>query len=422
MLRAAHGFGSMLPFLVAGCAQRPASPPPSDAAPLSAWIELGDGGVILARAITTGACPVLVAEGIRLPLRTRAEASDGYAVRSCEIEVPAGATNVTVGPIALRAPVTPRSIVVLGDTGCRMKVKAGKGRFQACNDGDAWPFAKLAARAAALSPDLVVHVGDYFYREAACPPNEAGCTGAPWGYGWDAWNADFFTPAAALLRAAPWVMVRGDHERCDRASVGWFRFLDPGPVPTGCPSATPARAVTLGGLTLVAIDTAVTPDDPPKPADVEIAKRQLAEANAKAKGETWLLAHAPLWAVWNEDERGPKTTTETLQAASGNTFPPAISTIVSGHLHRFQLLSYGAARPVQLIAGHGGSKLDAAKLADYGGRELMGATVSTWRDRLEPGFVLLEAEEGGWKATTYDANGPSGLICHLRGREARCAP
>jgi hypothetical protein len=50
---------------------------------------------------------------------------------------------------------------------------------------------------------------------------------SPWGYGWDTWKADFFDPAQALLKAAPWVMVRGNHETCTRAGQGWWRFLDP---------------------------------------------------------------------------------------------------------------------------------------------------------------------------------------------------
>ncbi|MDW4746763.1 metallophosphoesterase, partial [Escherichia coli] len=74
-----------------------------------------------------------------------------------------------------------------------------------------------------------LHVGDYHYRENACPPDVAGCQGSPWGYGWDTWQADLFQPAAPLMAAAPWVLVRGNHEECARAGQGWFRFLDPRP-------------------------------------------------------------------------------------------------------------------------------------------------------------------------------------------------
>jgi len=40
-------------------------------------------------------------------------------------------------------------------------------------------------------------------------------------------------PAAPLLAAAPWLLVRGNHESCDRAGQGWWRFLDPRPLERG---------------------------------------------------------------------------------------------------------------------------------------------------------------------------------------------
>jgi hypothetical protein len=91
----------------------------------------------------------------------------------------------------------------------------------------------VATAAASLRPDLVIHVGDYHYRETACPSGNRGCAGSPWGYGWDAWDADLFTPAQALLAAAPWIVVRGNHESCFRAGQGWWRFLDPRPLVPG---------------------------------------------------------------------------------------------------------------------------------------------------------------------------------------------
>ena len=91
----------------------------------------------------------------------------------------------------------PQRILVLGDTGCRIKGAA----LQACNDPAAWPFPPLAAAAAKLKPDLIVHVGDYLYRESACPAGNAGCAGSPWGDNWTTWQADFYTPAAPLLAA-----------------------------------------------------------------------------------------------------------------------------------------------------------------------------------------------------------------------------
>ena len=116
---------------------------------------------------------------------------------------------------------------MLGDTGC--KIKLSDGAFQRCNDHAAWPLAAVADAAASVAPDLVIHVGDYLYRENACPAGNAGCAGSPWGYGWDAWEADLFAPAAKLMAVAPWIVVRGNHESCARAGQGWWRLIDPRP-------------------------------------------------------------------------------------------------------------------------------------------------------------------------------------------------
>ncbi|MFX8797610.1 metallophosphoesterase, partial [Acinetobacter baumannii] len=85
----------------------------------------------------------------------------------------------------------------------------------------AWPFKLGATLSASLKPDLVLHVGDFHYREKPCPAGNDGCAGSPWGDNWDVWREDFFAPADSLLRAAPWIMVRGNHELCDRGGHGW---------------------------------------------------------------------------------------------------------------------------------------------------------------------------------------------------------
>ena len=148
-----------------------------------------------------------------------------FPVLTCEARIPAGTTQASVSGQPLPLPrARPERIVVIGDTGCRLK---DNGDYQDCNRPEAYPFARIAALAAAWKPDLVVHVGDYHYRENACPADRPGCAGSPWGYGWDAWNADFFAPGQPLLRAAPWVMARGNHESCSRGGQGFWRFLDP---------------------------------------------------------------------------------------------------------------------------------------------------------------------------------------------------
>ena len=146
-----------------------------------------------------------------VPARGEAGQADNKAavfdVLTCEATWPQGASSARVAGQELAAPkANINRIVVIADTGCRMK--GAENAFQPCNDPVAWPFAQVAQSAALTKPDLVIHIGDMHYRESPCPAGNTGCAGSPWGYGFDAWQADFFVPAKPLLAAAPWVFVR----------------------------------------------------------------------------------------------------------------------------------------------------------------------------------------------------------------------
>ena len=110
----------------------------------------------------------------------------------------------------------------MGDTGCRLETGDPP---QSCNDPQAWPFKQISDMASSFNPNLVIHVGDYLYRQDACPQGDNGCEGSPFGDNYATWDADFFAPANRLLRKAPWVFSRGNHEECGRAGKGWFCFL-----------------------------------------------------------------------------------------------------------------------------------------------------------------------------------------------------
>ena len=71
--------------------------------------------------------------------------------------------------------------IVFGDTGCRIKKK----KKQDCNTADEWPYATLAQHAAAAKPDVVIHIGNYLYRETPCSPQVKHCPNSPTGYGWN---------------------------------------------------------------------------------------------------------------------------------------------------------------------------------------------------------------------------------------------
>jgi hypothetical protein len=187
--------------------------------------------------------PVNTAPGITAAAIIAGAAAGGpgkpalFPVSSCEYPLPSNTTSAVVAGQSLPVPkANPQKIVIIGDTGCRLQTDNG---WQSCNDPNPegtdtpYPFAAIAAAAAAQNPDLVIHVGDYAYRDNECPAGLGyNCGGSPWGFGWDTWEADLFAPGAPLLAAAPWVMTRGNHEQCNRAGQGWYRFLDTQPFDT----------------------------------------------------------------------------------------------------------------------------------------------------------------------------------------------
>ena len=275
--------------------------------------------------------------------------------------LPAGAQAASVAGRTLPLPkAQPQRIAIIADTGCRMK-KADNA-WQACNDASVWPLDTIAASVAKLSPDLVMHIGDYHYRENACPPDIAGCKDSPWGYGWDTWQADLFRPAAPLLAKAPWVVVRGNHEECARAGQGWFRFLDPRPYSAARSCDDPANdnnanysepyAVSLGsGSQVIVFDTAKVGRTPLKTTDAQFGIYQkqfqtVAALASKAGMTTTIFTnHHPILAFAPIAGSTPAPGNLALQSVMSSLnaqayYPPGVHVALHGHVHDFQAINF----------------------------------------------------------------------------------
>ena len=161
---------------------------------LVAWVELGPDGQAIARAITSERdCPFIRLDHRRhqMSLRVGAETipprptdlkPSDFPVTTCEYSIPPGTRTASVSDrdeddrehrrhrLPLPKP-NPQRIVILGDTGCRLHIGDP---WQACFDREEWPLETIAETAARFEPDLVVHVGDYHYRENECPPDIGG--------------------------------------------------------------------------------------------------------------------------------------------------------------------------------------------------------------------------------------------------------
>ncbi len=273
----------------------------------------------------------------------------------------------------------PSRIIILGDTGCRDRLNDDTQDSQTC-DGKNWPFKQIAAASAGDDPDLILHVGDYMYIDVD---------------DWSAWQAAFFEPAEPLLEAAPWVMVRGNHEQCGQhgqAPHGYYLFFGLGDV-KACKEdddldATYALDLSQGHRLIVAdsatayqpdVQNALTAPIGGEGVSSEI-KNVFGHIGLWAKEQeaktVWLTTHVPVFALEKceelkkdstkcRKEPGKKFAADSpessamMYAAWRTARVEKINTIISGDRHLFQLVN-PPGEPFQVTVGTGGVNLDPA--------------------------------------------------------------
>jgi hypothetical protein len=358
-------------------------------------------------------------------MKVRAKPDAAFPVLVCEAKIPKGTSEAHLNSVDLPLPANgAQKIVLIGDTGCRIKGYNGVTEAQGCNDPQDWPFAKVSQSAAAENPDLIVHLGDYHYRESPCPSGNASCEGSPWGYGWETWNADFFQPTRSLRLKAPWIFVRGNHESCKRAGEGWFRFFEPGPYGP-CSDETQPYLVKQGGAEFVVLDSALAKDLKEPEAEVAMYRKQFAKIAKMPTKHAWLVTHKPFWspvfAVQNDPKSGMDAFNHVLQKASGNKLPRGISAIFAGHLHTFQELHFADGRADQFVVGNSGSSLTPSAFREFAGLEFAGTKVTSGSTQDGYGYFTLQALKGKrWEGAVHDSEGRETMKCEEKKGRLNC--
>jgi Calcineurin-like phosphoesterase len=388
------------------------------AAATVAWVQMVAGGAEIRLVTSAAACPTAKVDGAERPTRERAGPGEAFANRVCATRLRAGDRRVLVDGRALPAPrPRPQRLVILGDSGCRLK-----GAYvQNCRDPSGWPFARIAGLAAARKPDLVIHVGDYYYRETPCPAGNAGCAGSPYGDRWATWKAELFDPAAPLLAAAPWVFARGNHEDCKRGAAGWFRQLDAAPTVKTCPADSDTFAVDLGGPTLFVVDSNDT-EDLIAPADkVASFAARLGPVRPGPAG-AWIVTHRPFWDSSRlGDLVADGRVNATERAAVKARDLTGVNLLLSGHVHNFTSVSFGAPRPPQLVVGTGGDTLDLddAPPPASGDARVDGLPAEIFTmGRF--GYFVFDRRGGDWVGQFYDLHDQVAADCRLHNRALVC--
>jgi hypothetical protein len=414
---------------------------------VAAWAEFTGDGVSL-RAIVSGTeCPTASVDGKPLAMTVREAPGVEFPVTTCQAPTPVGAKSANVGGQTIRlAPEKVDRIVVIGDTGCRLK----GAQIQDCIDSEKWPFPRVTKMAAAKRPDLVIHVGDYYYRESPCPVDRPGCKDSPHGDLWDSWRADFFDPASPLLAAAPWIFARGNHEQCGRGAAGWFRFLDAGTMPLNCPAAAAPFAARIDHLKLDVIDSADINDKQlstdrlaqylSQISAIPVETQAVISPTAKGPETTWVITHKPLWG-YELTTAGEAYLAQNPMLAAGVEMMdkprgaqlPGIDMLLAGHVHMFAAIDFsgdnssgGASlRPGQLIVGDSGTALDQADVRE--GEQRVDGLDAKYFVRNTFGYFVLDRVKSkkkgrpdGWRGTLYGVDDTVVALCQQQGRDIEC--
>ena len=387
----------------------------------------------------------------RIPAVTTAGQFD--ALISCSTPIPANAVSArvlsTVIPHAM--PTRIKNMALLGDTGCRIKGSA----IQACNDPSAWPLATLSTTIASQKPDLTVFLGDFFYREAVCPPEQtAKCGGSPapgavpFKDSSLGWNADTFIPMAPLLAAAPLVVVRGNHEDCPRGGNGYFIYMDPregtegtcaptesasGVLMSPAPELTQPYAVDVtiskgNRLRFIVMDSAAGKDCQvtsllPQQTAAYVRARQL----AKGQAHTWLLVHRPIaaWTPADDCAAGGSWVTADQQTASYGQLAP-YDLILSSHIHMVESMNIPG-MPGQLVLGNGSTQLEVDRpftlpTSGPGGDPATAYPAPTsgwWAVRFGYGMAQPKSS-GNWGIALRSPTGSTFAQCTVAQRKVNC--
>jgi len=398
---------------------------PAAAGTLSAWSQYGADGTVEARVVTDeAACPALVTDGQSKPMTLRQQPDDAFKVRVCVGSIPAGTRKASAGGTDLPVPVAvPRHIVLLGDTGCRLKGAI----VQNCNDENFWPFHRVASHAAQEHPDLVIHVGDFLYRETPCKPGDDRCAGSPTGDNWPTWAADFFTPGADLLKSSVWIMERGNHEDCKRAGLGWSALLGRAPATGACLGREAPMFVDIGGIKLAVLDDNDANDAEVRQPAADELHRDIAAAIAAHAD--WTVTHHPFRGVSRlvkKEKGGDGKIVEggnatLLEALKGND-ESGLTLMLSGHIHNFQIENYAKPMAPQLIDGEGGDNLDTDVPAKLTGLVSGGQTIKSGMSLPGFGYVVIDriGDSKDWAITVKTFDGEVLRHCSLKSRVLAC--
>ncbi len=458
--------GASVPNVNAAEVQKP---PPLIAAYSVAAPRTDVASGLVARAVLPAGLPcpfldvtLLKGDSRQLPMPERsrpANTSSAFApLMVCSAPLPMGARQASIAGKRIPAsmPAQIQRMALLGDSGCRVTTW----EVQNCSDPSQWPLSRISQSIARDNPDVIVFEGDFFYREAPCPANQdALCAASPGqipgmpftdsAYGW---MADVFIPMAPMLSAAPLIVVRGNHEACNRGGNGFFYFFDPRQDTANtcapslvdgvltalalAPTATYPIDLTVSSqrtLRLAIVDSSGGNDSSVSPyaAIQRPTYEQAASLAAPQAGrETWLVTHRPLFGFASSvfaTPGQPVAWYSADQAAAAWGLLGTYDMILSSHLHVAEAVQLPGL-PAQLILGNAGTMLDPAsgyalptQGFTVGPDQAYPVPSSAWVDvRFGYAMATPQAARGTWRLQMRDPAGVDFATCGLRNQRLYC--
>lgn len=317
------------------------------------WTYYGVDSQLHLRAIVSqeSVCPDLLVGGNPVKLLASIYDELTQTVKVCDVVIPDKDFRSTVmfnGEVVHKPSSTIKNIMVVGDTGC---VSSGWIRKQDCKNE--WYLSRIVEAASVHDIDLIIHAGDISYI-SRCSGNSCADDDV-----WSRWSYEFFEPFAPLLKKAPWVFVRGNHESCKRAGKEWFFFLDQNRQNTDrCVDVQDPHLLSFDNLQLANIDSSYASDFfiswfyRSKQKELLAAKNmlELDSYNNDPSRLFLLLTHRPVWGL----RYGIRHTNYNLQKTIGD-IALRSDGIISGHLHQFEFLDFEDGLAPQIISGNGGA-------------------------------------------------------------------
>ncbi len=312
----------------------------------------------------------------------------------------------------------PKVVGIVGDTGCRLKEGTVFSTYQDCSDPEQWPYPQVIAKLAAAKPDLIVHVGDYHYREQCSPGKPCQKMSPATGYEWSPWQLDFFAPSKKALSTAPWIMARGNHEDCKRAYLGYKKLLVASEWTEECLDFEEPQVIDLDDLAIINLDSASISDFPEISSNtIQLWKKRIDSVEEKLKKikakHLWVVTHKPIYGLVKLGKAYAPTNINLKKYFESSSWASKVELILSGHVHNSQL-STAKDSPLQVVLGNGGTSLENEN------PPLLQANISavgyTQGKVLEKkfGYVLVRLEDGGKRSIEFhQKDGEQIFTCHI---------